>query len=156
MVSGEDDYTRSLETDRRQALWRAELSDGRVVVMDDGRPGVSPDSAWLRLAEEVRRTGVRIRRLWPQFRSNAQHDALPADADGYFFCKSAVGIWGLADTLQFMLVGSLQGTNLVIQKWSVPELILVEVETRDPKLAGDCLIRNPHAAAHQGLGRPAG
>jgi hypothetical protein len=72
MVSGEDDYTRSLETDRRQALWRAELSDGRVVVMDDGRPGVSPDSAWLRLAEEVRRTGVRIRRLWPQFRSNAQ------------------------------------------------------------------------------------
>jgi DNA-binding NarL/FixJ family response regulator len=153
MVSGEDDYTRELETDHGQALWRAELSDGRVVVMDDGRPGVDPPSAWLRLADEVRRTGVRVVRLWPQFRDNAQRDCLPANAEGYFLAKAALGMWGLANTLHFMLVGYLQGDEIVLQRWSVPELILVEVERRDAKAAGDCLIRNPHgSAAHQGLG----
>lgn len=144
MVSGEDDYTRELETDRRQALWRAELSDGRVVCMDDDRPGTHPASAWVRLAAEVEATGARIVRLWPQFRSNAQRDALPANADGYFFCKSAMGVWGMPDTLHFMLLGHLTGGTLVVQKWSVPELILVEVEPRDPAAAGPCLIRNPN------------
>jgi hypothetical protein len=153
MVTGEDDYTRELETDRGQALWRAELSDGRVVVMDDGRPGCDPPSAWLRLADEVRRTGVRVVRLWPQFRDNAQRDCLPANADGYFFAKAVLGMWGLSDTLQFMLLGHLTENAIVVQRWSVPELILVDVERRDPEAAGDCLIRNPHGTpAHQGLG----
>src|SRR5690606_28671540 len=34
MVNGEDGFTRFLEDDRRTALWRARLSDGRVIVQD--------------------------------------------------------------------------------------------------------------------------
>lgn len=151
MVRGEDDYTMELETDRKTALWRAELSDGSVVCMDDHRPGVQPHSAWVRLAEHVGRTGLRIRRLWLQFRSNHKRDILPADADGYFFCKSALGSWGNPETFSFYLVGYLQSEKLVVQRWSVPDLNLVDAEERDPARAGDCLIRNPRNDSDPGL-----
>jgi len=144
LVTGEDEFTRELETDHKLALWRVELSNGKVIVQDDNRPGVEPHSAWLRLAEHIRREGLAICRMWLQFRSNQRREILPANAEGYYFCKSALGMMNSNSTLFFYLVGYLQNGKLVVQRWAVPELLLVETMERDPAKAGECLIRNSY------------
>jgi hypothetical protein len=140
----EDDFTQEQSLRHRQAEWRAQLSDGTVVIMDDNRPGVQPASAWLRLARHVQEHNLAICRLWLQFRTHVEQDILPANAEGYYFCKSALGFLTLKDTLHFFLVGYLTNGKIMVQKWCVPELLLLSVETRDPELAGPCLIRNPN------------
>lgn len=141
----EDDFTAELQSDRRQALWQARLSDGTVATMDDGRPGASPHSAWVRLGEHCRASGLAVESLWLKFRSNAARRIVPDGADGYFFCKSALGMLNSKDTFSFFLVGYLRDSKLVVQRWQVPELILVDVEERDPDYSGHCLIRRPLA-----------
>lgn len=144
MVNGEDDFTRFLEDDRRTALWRARLSDGRVIVQDDGRPGMEPASAWLRLKSHLQEhSGLSLLSLWIQFRSHHKKNILPENASGYFFCKSEIGFWGSGSSQSFYLLGALQNGVLTVQKWSVPELILVETKVREIDSAGDCLILNP-------------
>lgn len=138
----EDDYVRELQDSKRKAPWRAELSDGRVAVMDDGRPGVRPHSAWLRLADFLKGTGLRVRRLWLGFRSNQHRGILPLDADGYYFRYQAVRYIG-EEQMDFVLLGALNSGNLVVQRWQVPEMVLVDVEARDPAGAGPSLILNP-------------
>jgi len=140
LCRGEDDYTDELQTDRGQAVWQAELSSGEVVTMDDGRPGVDEPSAWVRLGHYCRRNGLRIRRLWLKFRSNVARDILPADADGYFFCKSALGMLNSADTYHFYLVGFIRDGSLTVQRWQVPELVLIESESRPIDPASPCLV----------------
>jgi hypothetical protein len=140
-----DDFVRECELDKGMALWRAELSDGSVVIQDDGRPGVAPQSAWLRLADYLFATKLRITKLWLGFRDNQQRDILTANAEGYFFCKSAIGMWGSEETLHFAMLGVLHSGKLRVQRWAVPELTLLEVLERDPISAGRCLIRNPTA-----------
>jgi hypothetical protein len=138
-----DDYIKEMQTDRRQAIWVANLSDGTSCFMDDGRPGVQPYSAWVRLKAHLEKTGLSIDNLRLQFRSNIKSDILPAKASAYFFCKSALGHLNSADTLEFFLVGVLQDGKLRVQRWNVPELILVDVQERDVEKAGECLIKNP-------------
>jgi hypothetical protein len=138
-----DDFVRELQDDRRTAVWRAHLTDGTEVWMDDGRPGSDPPSAWLRLRERVAKTGARITGLSLQFRSHKQENILPADADGYFFRKSALGFLTGTETVESYLVGHLTGGRLFVQRWRVPELVLVEEVERDPAEAGESLIVNP-------------
>ncbi len=135
----EDDYVRELQ-DRGTALWLASLSDGTTAFMDDGRPGLGEHSAWVRLATHVREGGLRLRGLSLRFRGHREAGILPDDADGYYFCKSALGTFGQDVTMGFYLVGALRGRRMEVQRWSVPELILVEREERDPARAGKCLI----------------
>jgi hypothetical protein len=138
-----DDYVRELQDDRKTVVWRARLSDGTEAVMDDGRPGEDPPSAWLRLRERVGNTGVRITGLSLQFRSHQQESILPANADGYFFRKSALGFLTGTETIESYLVGHLTDGRLFVQRWRVPELVLVEETERDPAEAGESLIVNP-------------
>ncbi len=139
----EDDWVRYLQDDCRLAVWLAHLSNGSVVYMDDRRPGEQPASAWLRLGEHVRRHQLRITELSVKFRSHHRRGFLPAGADGYFFCHGVVGLLSQDTTLSFMLFGVLTNGELLVQRWQVPELLLVDQRRRDPALAGDGLIRNP-------------
>jgi len=153
----EDDYVRELQLDKRTAIWVAELTNGETVYQDDYRPGVSPHSAWLRLASYLRgQEGLGIRKLYLKFRSNIHRNILPEDAEGYFFCKSILGNFGHSDRLSFFLLGHLTNGQVMVQKWSVPELIHQSTEIRDP-LNNDCLIRNPwYGRTNEGLvDRPA-
>ncbi len=137
----DDDYIRELQDDRGMAVWRARLSNGQGVVMDDGRPGVEPVSAWLRLADHCCQTGAHLTKLWLSFRTNVHQDILPENADGYFFCKSALGQRGSRQTHMFYLVGALTNGVLTVQKWRVPSLTHVANDVRDPHAAPECLIR---------------
>lgn len=138
-----DDFVESLQTDRKSAIWFAEMSDGSTIYMDDGRPGAEPHSAWIRLGILVRRNGLSIKRLGLRFRSNILSDILPSDAEGYYFRRAALGQLTDTETLEFMLVGSLTGELVSIQKWKVPELVLMETESRPANDQDPSLIRNP-------------
>lgn len=123
--------------DQGRAIWIADLSDGRSVYEHE-RAG----STWLALGSFVRESGIRIVDLRLKFRSITKMNLVPRDTQGYFFCKSAAGMFGTPDTFNFYLVGSLHNDILRVQRWSVPELILIETQERDPGKAGQCLIRN--------------
>lgn len=139
----QDEYVTDLEQGCMTASWRARLSNGDVVIQDDDRPGMDPPQAWLRLQDYVRKNGLSITKIWLQFRSNIQADILPENADGYYFCKQALSFLHGSKTFHFYILGSLQNGKLVVQRWKVPELVLVEKEERDPATAGVCLILNP-------------
>ncbi len=137
-----DDFTKELEVDCQQALWRAELSNGEIIIQDDSRPGCDPPQAWLRLATYLQQTTLRIVNLWIQFRSNSAKDILPKNADGYFFCKRALGNSAGGATYHSYLLGALVDGKLTVQTWHVPELVLDNIEEREPEKAGVCLILN--------------
>ena len=124
-----DDYTQ--EKWLSEARWIAVLSTGEQVLQDDDRPGVEPKSAWLRLGEHVKKTGSKIVELSIRFRDEPAV-TFPSNAEGYFFRKS-MGAFLFSDTSYgFYVVGVLQEGTLLVQKWKVPEMVLVEEEIRDP------------------------
>lgn len=132
MIFGEDDFTRRLEIDSGMALWRAELSDGRVIVQDDGRPGQEPPQAWYRLGDELVKQDLRLVRFWLQFRTNHKRGILPRDAEGYFFRKSAIAQLNTKEVRYSYLIGHLQNGKVMVQRWSVPDLTHIETVAREP------------------------
>ncbi len=46
--------------DDKNFIVQIELTNGEIVYLDDGRPGVEPSSAWLRLKAYCEANGVRI------------------------------------------------------------------------------------------------
>ena len=145
----EDDYTRELECDRGQALWQARLSDGSIVTMDDGRPGMDIPSAWIRLGNYIRESGLSITKLWLKFRSNRLESELPENAEGYFFSKSVGGDLNTQVQSEFYVIGFLRGEDVFVRVFSVPTLILLKTETRAASTINEQLIRNPHCLTGQ-------
>jgi hypothetical protein len=122
-----------------QPRWIAHLSNGERIYKDDGRPGVEPPQAWLRLAEYCRQNHLFVVNLTLQFRSH--HEApLPANADGYYFTHRAEVVQGFP-TVESYVIGYLNEGRLLVQQWRVPELVLVGQEYRDADRAGPSLIR---------------
>lgn len=142
ICTAEDPFT--FEQWLSRARWTATLSSGLEVIQDDGRPGVHPESAWLRLGAYCREHGLWVHRLQIAFR-NENAVVLPQPADGYYFRKTAGGFLG-CETYGFYLVGWLAGGVLTVRKYQVPEMLLVSEETRDPddeRQTGPSLIRRP-------------
>lgn len=144
----EDDYVRSLQEDRATPVWEAWFSlagDPRLhrALMDDDRPGVQPRSAWLRLAAHLRDRGGRLEGLSVKFRSN-RVEPFPRHQLGYFFCKSVARTDAMSASLSFYLLGVLTPSGLVVQRWKIPELILIDQGPR-PLTDTPCLITNPGA-----------
>lgn len=119
--------------------WVVHLSDGNKVFQDDGRPGIKPASAWIRLGNYIRRNGIYITNMKLQFRSNVV--GIGEDADGYFFCQSVARTNITPVTAGFYLAGTLRDGILQVAKYKVPELVLVKEEKRNPAEAGLCLIK---------------
>jgi hypothetical protein len=129
MIHGEDDYTRCLEYDQGVTLWRVQLSDGRIIVQDDGRPGEQEPSAWLRLSSYLKDNPFSIERFWLQFRSHHLLDILPLRAPGYFFSKGlAANLSG--SMVSFYQLGFIQEDRLMVGRWVVPDLVFLGWESR--------------------------
>lgn len=114
--------------------WQVILNNDETIYSDNNNP-----SAWIRLDKYCKDKGLHISSMSFGFRSNMVH--LPANADGYFFCKGARGLMGADRTLQLFIVGTLQNGVLSVQYWKVPEMLPEQTEERDPTGAGECLIR---------------
>jgi hypothetical protein len=83
---------------------------------------------------------VNIVKMWIQFRTNIQH--LPENADGYYFCKSALGAFGTSETFHFFVTGHVDDGIIRVRKFKTPELLLTEEESREIRENDLCLILN--------------
>ena len=122
----------------KNPMWIAELSNGETIYQDDGRPNAVPESAWARLKIYCENKGLHVTNLKIKNRSNAKD--VPANKDGYFFCKCASAFMFGGETLHSFIVGYLDNGRLFVRKWSMPEMTLERVEERDPFANPDCLI----------------
>jgi len=119
--------------------WTVVLNSGLIVYQDDGRPDIEPRSSWERLYNYCQKTGDHIVDMSIQFRTNRY--PLPPNADGYYFSKGARGGFGMSKTMQLFFVGTLQNNELQVTCWKVPEMLQETTSTRNPKDAGQCLIK---------------
>ena len=126
-----------------QAHWFVQLSSGEEVVQDDGRPGLFPVSAWLRLKERVERERLRIERIGLRFRSHIVRDVLPTYAEGYCFLRASLAAFGSPESADFYVVGCLKQGVVHARRFSVPELVLIDESERTPESVGETLILNP-------------
>ena len=146
MTFDESDFVKDLQISHKSAVWFAMLSDGRTVYQDDGRPGVDPHQAWLRLAAFVKETGLAIVDMGLKFRSNQVLQPVQPNADGYYFGRGALSGFGIK-TFHYYYLGSCVGDRLLVGRWVVPDLQLQEVTLRDVDVAvaNNNLILNPKA-----------
>lgn len=110
-------------------IWIATLNNDEKVYCDDFRPGVVPESAWLRLKSYCQENGLYIKDLIVKFRSNCI--GVESGCDGYFFSKALRAYWGANKNINFFIVGTLKNGILVTSKYRVPELIFEYSEERD-------------------------
>ena len=129
---------------KNKPIWFVDLNNQERIFMDDGRPGVDPYQAWIRLKNYIRKNGLHIVRMYIKFRSHIEC-TLPENADGYFFKQKAVGNVSSGQTFNYMLIGYLEGDFVYIEEWKTPELIQTNTEKRtidDIKDEPNCLILN--------------
>lgn len=124
LVFQEDD--REVEFREGNARWVAVLSDGRTAY-DNNREDVS---TWSELHDYCYAEGVWVTKLYAHFRSNYIH--IPEGKDGYFFSRSVMGSLVEGSNTYYFLLGWLENDLIHIQKYRIPEMTLVETETRNP------------------------
>ena len=134
-----DEYLSSYAADR--PIWFVKLSNGETVYQDDGRPNIFPSSAWLRLKRYCQSKHLRIIGMHLQYRSHVIH--IGDDCDGYYFCKSAGGFLFSDKTIDSFVIGILTGDSLEVKHWKLPELMLMQTETRSKHGQEECLIEKP-------------
>jgi hypothetical protein len=119
--------------------WAVILSDDTIVFGDDGRPGESPPSAWLRLREHCREHAVHPIALYLRSHGHAV-EVETGYAKGYFFARQACSVWG-GDTTQAIITGTLgEDGRIHTHRWSVPGLDLLDEGVRDMKPDDICMI----------------
>jgi hypothetical protein len=131
--------------------WIITLSNGKRVIQDDEIPGATVHSAWLRLKHYLYNDepAVNIQEIHYGFRNHIERiynkDLHPCD--GLFFSKTIYGGLGMTDT-HYYRHGTVKhnteagGFLVSIQKWKLPEIILVEQEYRLIETETDTIILN--------------
>ncbi len=128
MVSKERDEYINDAFNKRDAIWIVKLSNGEYIYQDDNRPGIQPNSAWVRLKQYCEKNNLKIVSFDIEFRSNKIE--FPRNADGYFFSR-AIGAWlGESSNEQFA-VGVIDKNQVHIQYFQIPELYLIREDKRD-------------------------
>lgn len=119
-----------LQEDLRTPVWVATLSDGRTAFMDDDAGG----TAWPRLADYCRGRRLSVVALELRFRSHRVRCA-PDGAYAYFFRRQAV-LYGDQSVAHYYLAGHQESPDgpVLVGRWMVPELILVERQARPASL----------------------
>ena len=124
-----------------QVIWVVDLSNGETIFQDDAREDCDPPSAWLRLTEYVKQENLKITRMRLRYWDNIVF--LPDGADGYYFSKGASfdSVSGISG--EFYNAGTLEGEEVKVYKYSIPELIRIGKEkVVKADNAGVFLIRN--------------
>ena len=109
-----------------------------LIASDDDREGDFHPSAWIRLKQYCKETGLYIKSMKIAFRSHEVD--VGEEADGFYFCKGASAFMTSNITNELYIIGTLNDGVLRVEKWKVPELIKEGTELRNASIAGDCLI----------------
>lgn len=122
--------------------WIAKLDNGLEIFQDDFRQYDFEDdrrySTWSRLRDFCYKEDLSIVNLRLQFRTNVQN--LPTNSEGYYFCKSILGVFGTIENLHFFVAGYVMNDVLRVSKWQIPELICIENQIREIRKDDVCLI----------------
>lgn len=122
-----------------ETRWIATLSNGESVIQDDYRPGVFPESAWLRLKKYCEDNNVFVTNLNLQFRSHIECAA--NNCDGIYFCRAILASMFNQQTPMYN-VGVIRNNKVFLTKWRTPELIVVGNEEREIEDCKDLIIWN--------------
>ena len=120
-------------------IWIVTLSNNETIYQDDGRPGVTPQSAWERLGIYCEEEGVYITSMSIKNRSHVE--VVGTGGDGYYFCKGAGKFLFGDKTNHSFVVGVLENDSLRVRRWNLPEVSPDAYEDRDPGDAGIFLIK---------------
>lgn len=125
----EDDYLRELYFEKPRLVIK--LNTGETIYDDDERPGRDPASFWIRLKDFLdKREFVKIDEILLQFRSNVI-SPLPKKSKGYFFRKGLLANISGEGRWNFWCLGYVDSNKLIISKYYIPSLTLMESEERD-------------------------
>lgn len=133
-----DDFL--IEQQVHKTMWYALLSDGIVVIQDDGHPD-KLGSSWLRLKDYIGLTGLFISKVWFAFRNNEVKNFLPDNAEGYFFINNVVATDG-SPSFSFYIFGWLDGDVVRTKRFKIPECVLFDEGHRSRDDAQKGLILN--------------
>jgi hypothetical protein len=135
-----DDFL--LERQLNLPRWQARLSDGSVVIMDDGRPGTN-ETGWARLKKRLEQSNIKIVGVDIAFRAN-YINPVPDNARGYFFGQAIFVDFGGGSPTNYFLVGYVPDDSDVVcvGTWLVPIMIQVGTSNRSFDSTVDGLILN--------------
>lgn len=131
-----DDYI----SDKDETFWTALLSDGRSVYQDEGRPGQTEPSAWIRLQNYCKENNLYVKSMYITFRSHTER--MTESNEGWFFRKGVLSWGGSGKTSNFFITGPIVNNKIYVTKWRVPEIIIEESEIRDIDNNEDGIIWN--------------
>tara|TARA_R100000008_G_C3585401_1_gene171862 strand:- start:3312 stop:3794 length:483 start_codon:yes stop_codon:yes gene_type:complete len=130
-------------------MWIVELSNGETVYQDDGRPGITPPSAWERLKIYCDANDLHITKM--SFKNRSHLETVGEGDDGYFFCKAAGAFLFGDETVHSFVVGRLSEGKLYARKWRMPEVIPEAIEERNISESLEYLITKNGVLNEQGL-----
>lgn len=107
--------------------WEVILNNNIKVYQDDGRPGTNL-SSWERLRNYCYDNNLYITDMKIAFRSNTK--SLPSNKNGYYFRKMAKAFLG-GGFKEHYIVGYEENNIILVEIYSVPELLLDFCETRE-------------------------
>lgn len=120
------------------ARWFAKLSNEQIWTQDDD----NELSCWTTLKNHVESNNLQVCGFWLANELRIANP-LPVDAQGYFFSKKVTKLMGDEDEWHSYLIGVVKNGLILVQEWKVPELILVNKETRHLiSTSKNCIILN--------------
>lgn len=123
-----------INTAETHARWVAVLSNGEEYHQDDGRPN-AVGNAWNRLVDHCRNNHLHLVDIYLKFRSHVERKAEYRNADGYWFrfgiTASVKANKKGKNSYNSILIGIMRDGKMHVDNWRVPELLLVESDTRE-------------------------
>lgn len=104
--------------------WEAVLSDGTKAYHDESIPA----TPWQELRKYCLENDLKVVGLTIAFRDI--YISLPSDKSGYFFRKLDRQDMLAEKTTNFFLAGYIEGDELIVKKYKVPEMELDETQSR--------------------------
>ncbi len=120
---------RSLTFDENlfDCFWVVDLSNNERIYRND----IGDRDSWLVLKDYLKKNNLNINALYFKFRDNWQ--CIARDKKAFFFTKMVKATYGTDNTQYFFCGGYLsdEGTHVVVKKYILPEILLMEEEYRD-------------------------
>lgn len=123
-----------------KSYWIATLSNGVVVYGDDGRPGETVSSAWLRLTQYLVDNCLTIVKFGIKFRDH--YEELPSNKDGYYFSHGVLGGLFCEKNISYQVLGYVEDDMVWCWHYITPSLVRSQITSKGLDRKSPCLFIN--------------